>query len=163
MSKLLLWTIVFISANMKEFYFTVERNFEKLVSLATRVLGNSITFILALVLVMYWWVTTLFSSSNMHQNIGDFIFGTTFLSLFIIQKSFNRYSALIHLKVNELISSHETANNSVMDTNQKTEKEIMDLTKEYIDSEQAIKDEIDEENKDDLGNKMTDANTDNQI
>lgn len=140
---------------MKEFYFTVERNFEKLVSLATRILGNSITFILALILVMYWWATTLFSSSNLHQNIGDFIFGTTFLSLFIIQKSFNRYSALIHLKMNELISSHESANNSVMDTNQKTEKEIMDLSREYIEAEEAIDDE--------LTKKMSEANTDNQI
>ncbi len=148
---------------MKEFYFTVERNFEKLVSLATRVLGNSITFILALVLVMYWWVTTLFSSSDMHQNIGDFIFGITFLSLFIIQKSFNRYSALIHLKVNELISSHENANNAVMDTNQKTEKEIMDLSKEYIETEEAIEEEIDEAKKEDLKAKMKEANTDNQI
>lgn len=150
--------IVFISTKMKNFYFTMERNFERLVSLATRVLGNSITFILALVLVMYWWATTLFSSSNMHQNIGDFIFGTTFLSLFIIQKSFNRYSALINLKVNELISSHETANNSVMDTNHKTEKEIMDLTKEYHEMEVAI-DEIDS----DLDAKINEANTDNQI
>ena len=144
---------------MKEFYFSVERNFEKLVSLATRVLGNSITFILALVLVIYWWITTLFSSSNMHQNIGDFIFGTTFLSLFIIQKSFNRYSALIHLKVNELIASHETANNSVMDTNQKTEKEIIDLSKEYFE----LKEEIEVENQDELITKMEEANTDNQI
>lgn len=144
---------------MKEFYFNVERNFEKLVSLATRVLGNSITFILALVLVIYWWITTLFSSSNMHQNIGDFIFGTTFLSLFIIQKSFNRYSALIHLKVNELIASHETANNSVMDTNQKTEKEIIDLSKEYFE----LKEEIEVENQDELIIKMKEANTDNQI
>ena len=144
---------------MKEFYFNVERNFEKLVSLATRVLGNSITFILALVLVIYWWITTLFSSSNMHQNIGDFIFGTTFLSLFIIQKSFNRYSALIHLKVNELIASHETANNSVMDTNQKTEKEIIDLSKEYFE----LKEEIEVENQDELITKMKEANTDNQI
>ena len=144
---------------MKEFYFNVERNFEKLVSLATRVLGNSITFILALVLVIYWWITTLFSSSNMHQNIGDFIFGTTFLSLFIIQKSFNRYSALIHLKVNELIASHETANNSVMDTNQKTEKEIIDLSKEYFE----LKEEIEVENQDELITKMEEANTDNQI
>lgn len=163
MSKLLLSTIVFISANMKEFYFTVERNFEKLVSLATRVLGNSITFILALVLVMYWWITTLFSSSDMHQNIGDFIFGTTFLSLFIIQKSFNRYSALIHLKVNELISSHETANNAVMDTNQKTEKEIMELSKEYIETEEEIEEEIAQAQKEDLNAKMKEANTDNQI
>ena len=144
---------------MKGFYFTVERNFEKLVSLATRVLGNSITFILALVLVMYWWITTLFSSSDIHQNIGDFIFGTTFLSLFIIQKSFNRYSALVHLKMNELISSHENANNSVIDTNQKTEKEIIELSKEYIETEEAIE-EIKEE---ELNNKMNEVNTDNQI
>lgn len=150
--------IVFISAKMKNFYFTMERNFERLVSLATRVLGNSITFILALILVMYWWATTLFSSSNMHQNIGDFIFGTTFLSLFIIQKSFNKYSALINLKVNELISSHETANNSVMDTSQKTEKEIMDLTKEYLETEVAI-----EEANEELNTKIIEANTDNQI
>ena len=136
---------------MKEFYFNVERNFEKLVSLATKILGNSITFILALVLVMYWWITTLFSSSNIHQNIGDFIFGTTFLSLFIIQKSFNKYSALIHLKMNELISSHETANNSVIDTHLKTEHEIIELSKEYIESEE------------DLNNRMNEANTDNQI
>ena len=148
---------------MKEFYFTVERNFEKLVSLATRVLGNSITFILALILVMYWWVTTLFSSSNMHQNIGDFIFGTTFLSLFIIQKSFNRYSALIHLKVNELISSHETANNAVMDTNQKTEKEIMDLAKEYIETEEKIEEAIEMVKDEKLNTEMNEANTDNQI
>jgi low affinity Fe/Cu permease len=148
---------------MKEFYFTVERNFEKLVSLATRVLGNSITFILALILVMYWWVTTLFSSSDMHQNIGDFIFGTTFLSLFIIQKSFNRYSALIHLKVNELISSHETANNAVMDTNQKTEKEIMDLAKEYIETEEKIEEAIEIVKEEKLNHKMDEANTDNQI
>jgi low affinity Fe/Cu permease len=148
---------------MKEFYFTVERNFEKLVSLATRVLGNSITFILALVLVMYWWVTTLFNSSDMHQNIGDFIFGTTFLSLFIIQKSFNKYSALIHLKVNELISSHETANNAVMDTNQKTEKEIMDLAKEYIETEEKIDEAIEIAKDEKLKTKINEANTDNQI
>jgi low affinity Fe/Cu permease len=42
---------------------------------------------------------------------------------------------LIHLKINELISSHEKANNSVMNTNLKTEQEIIDLSKEYIDAE----------------------------
>ena len=126
---------------MKEFYFRVELNFEKLVSLATRVLGNSITFIFALILVIYWWVTTLISSSDMHQNIGDFIFGTTFLSLFIIQKSFNRHTALIHLKMNELISSHETANNAVMDTSDKTEREITKLHEEYIEMIESVEEE----------------------
>ncbi len=132
----------FTLIKMKEFYFRVERNFEKLVSLATRVLGNSITFILALALVLFWWITTLFTSNDLHQNIGDFIFGTTFLSLFIIQKSFNKYSALVHLKMNELISSHETANNSVINTNEKTEKEIIELSKEYIEMEEANDEEL---------------------
>ncbi|MBP6754548.1 MAG: low affinity iron permease family protein [Bacteroidia bacterium] len=120
---------------MKEIYFKMEHHFEKLVSLATSILGNSITFMLACILVFFWWISTLLSSNNLHQNIGDFIFGTTFLSLFIIQKSFNRYSALIHLKINELISSHEKANNLVMITNLKTEQEIIELSKEYIEAE----------------------------
>lgn len=147
--------IVFISTKMKEFYFNVERHFERLVSLATKILGNSITFIVACGLVLFWWITTLLKTNEIHQNIGDFIFGVTFLSLFIIQKSFNRYSALIHLKMNELISSHETANNSVMNTNQKTEKEIMDLSKEYIETEEA--------NEEELNRTMREINIENQV
>ena len=116
-------------------YLKIELIFERLTSIATRILGNSITFIMAFILVVFWWSTNLFTSNNMHQNIGDIIFGTTFLSLFVIQKSFNRYSALIHLKVNELISSHESANNSVMNTGEKTEQEIRELSKEYIGEE----------------------------
>lgn len=147
--------IVFISTKMKEFYFNVERSFEKMVSFVTKVLGNSITFILACILVLFWWITSMLNSNDMHQNIGDFIFGTTFLSLFIIQKSFNRYSALVHLKMNELISSHETANNSVMNTNQKTEKEIMELSKEYIEMEDAADEE--------LNKAMKEINIENQV
>jgi low affinity Fe/Cu permease len=113
-------------------YIKIERIFEKLTSIATKILGNSITFILAFLLVIYWWVTNLFTSKDIHQNIGDIIFGFTFLSLFIIQKSFNRYSAQVHLKMNELISSHEPANNAVMNTSQKTEQEIRELSREYI-------------------------------
>lgn len=118
---------------MKATYLKVERMFERLTSVSTKILGNSITFILALCMVVFWWSTNLFTSKDVHQNIGDVILGITFLSLFIIQKSFNRYSALIHLKMNELISSHETADNSVMHTRKKTEKEIRKLTRGYSD------------------------------
>lgn len=124
-------------------YLKIERIFEKLTLIVTKILGNSITFILAFFMVVFWWSTNLFTSKDSHQNIGDIIFGITFLSLFIIQKSFNRYSALVHLKINELISSHESANNAVMDTSQKTEQEIRDLSKEYI-SEETIEEELDE-------------------
>lgn len=123
---------------MKNAYVHIERSFERLTSIATKVLGNSITFILALILVLFWWTTGLFRGDNWHDNIGDFIFGTTFLCLFIIQKSFNRYSALVHLKMNELISSHEMANNAVMDDSQKTEHEIRKLSEEYIEPEEEV-------------------------
>jgi low affinity Fe/Cu permease len=121
---------------MKKIYIVIERLFELLTLKATKILGNSITFILALCLVFFWWTHSFIVSRNLQDSIGDFIFGTTFLSLFIIQKSFNRYSALMHLKMNELISSNETANNSVMDTSEKTENEIIALSKEYIELEE---------------------------
>ena len=123
---------------------TIEKGFEKVTALATKVLGHTITFVLALGLVLYWWATNLFCSKDWHQNIGDIIFGITFLSLFIIQKSFNRYSALIHLKLNELVSSHKSASNSVLNAHQKTESEIVELAKEYIEEkmEEIIIEEI---------------------
>lgn len=140
---------------MKKAYLNIERRFELLTGFATKVLGNSIIFILAFCLVIYWWATNLFTSNNIHQNIGDIIFGITFLSLFIIQKSFNRYSALVHLKMNELISSHEPANNSVMNTNLKTEQEIREMSKEYI--------EIDDSLEKELDNALKETNIENQI
>lgn len=120
---------------MKTKLLTIEKTFENLTSLATKILGNSFTFLLAFCLVIFWWATNLFTSNDMHQNIGDVIFGITFLSLFIIQKSFNRYSALMHLKLNELVSSNVEASNSVLNTQKKTESEIIELAKEYIDEE----------------------------
>lgn len=83
----------------------------------------------------------------MNQIVGDIIFGTTFLSLFIIQKSFNRFSGSLHLKVNELVSSHEAARNSVINAEVKTEKEITELSKEYAELVEQVKeleDEIEE-------------------
>ncbi len=112
-------------------YSFTEKIFERLVSLVTSILGNSITFILAFCLVLFWWANNLFTTRDVHQIIGDIIFGTTFLSLFIIQKSFNRFSGSLHLKVNELVSSHEPANNSVINAEEKTEREITELSKEY--------------------------------
>ena len=129
---------------MKETYLNIEKAFEKLTSIATKILGNSITFILAFFLVIFWWINNFINNPDIHTVIGDIIFGTTFLSLFIIQKSFNRYSALIHLKMNELISSHETANNSVMNTSEKTEKEIRELSREYIETEEEVEKEMEE-------------------
>lgn len=140
---------------MKNQSLHIEVLFERLTLIVTKVLGSYFAFILALTLVLFWWSTNLFTSDNWHQNIGDIIFGFTFLSLFIIQKSFNRYSALIHLKMNELISSHERAKNTVMNTGNKTEKEIRELSEEYIESDATFEKEV--------NNALNDVNTENQV
>lgn len=140
---------------MKNKSLQIELLFERLTLVVTKVLGSYFAFVLALTLVLFWWSTNLFTSNNWHQNIGDIIFGFTFLSLFIIQKSFNRYSALIHLKMNELISSHERAKNAVMNTGNKTEKEIRELSEEYIESDAKFEKEV--------NIALNDVNTENQV
>ena len=129
-------------------YGFTEKTFERLVSLAPAVLGNSITFIVAVCLVFFWWINNIFTTKDVHQIVGDIIFGTTFLSLFIIQKSFNKFSASLHLKINELVSSHESAKNSVMNAEEKTERELFELSREYtelVGQVKELEDEIEED------------------
>jgi low affinity Fe/Cu permease len=122
----------------------MERGFEKLTSLAIAILGNSITFIIALFTVIYWLGNKRFYMQDIHSCIGDVLLGIAFLSLFIIQKSFNRFSASLHLKVNELIASHEPANNSVINAEEKTEHELTILSKEYAELIELVKENKEE-------------------
>ncbi len=115
---------------MKESYRNIESIFEKVTAYATIILGSSVSFIIALALVTYWLGNTIYTESRQHI-IRDFIHGFTFLSLFIIQKEFNRFSAALHLKVNELVASNASANNAVINVEVKTEHEITERAKEY--------------------------------
>jgi low affinity Fe/Cu permease len=124
---------------MKNIYRHTERGFEKLTSIATAILGNSITFIIALGTVIFWLTNKRFYTQDIHSAIGDVILGVTFLYLFIIQKSFIHFSASLHLKVNELVASHKAASNAVMNAEEKTEEEIAELSKEYTDLAEQIK------------------------
>jgi low affinity Fe/Cu permease len=116
---------------MKNIYRKTEKGFETLASVAMTILGNSITFIIALGTVIFWLCNKKFYTQDIHQSVGDVILGVTFLTLFIIQKSFNRFSGSLHLKVNELVASHEPASNSLINVEEKTEYEITELSKEY--------------------------------
>lgn len=133
---------------MRNIYRHTENGFEKLVSYAIAILGNSVTFIIALCVVIYWLTNKEFYNQNIHACIGDLILSIAFLSLFIIQKSSNRLSGSLHLKLNELIASHEPASNAVINHESKTEHEITKLTKEYAVLEEQIKVEIAEEIED---------------
>ena len=129
---------------MKSLYRHLEKSFEKLASIAIAILGNSVTFIIALCMVIFWLSNKRFYSQDIHYCIGDVILGVAFLSLFIIQKSFNRFSASLHLKVNELVASHEPASNAVIHAEEKTEREINILSKEYAELVDQAKEEREE-------------------
>jgi low affinity Fe/Cu permease len=112
-------------------YHHIEKIFEKITTAATVILGSSITFIVALVMVVFFLSGKPFYSQDIQHILRDVIHSITFLSLFVIQKEFNRFSGALHLKVNELVLSHKTANNSVINAELKTEHEITELAKEY--------------------------------
>ena len=116
---------------MKNLYRQTETIFEKVTALLTAILGSSFTFILALCMVIYFVTNKEFYHQETQHIIRDIIHAVTFLSLFVIQKEFNRFSAALHVKVNELVASHKPANNAVIDIEQKTEHEIIELSKEY--------------------------------
>ena len=128
---------------MKIIYKHSERLFEKIVSIAISILSNSITFIIAFATVLFWLSNKQFATQGIHDSIGDVILGVTFLSLFVIQKSFNRFSSSIHLKMNELVKSHESASNAVINSENKTELEMSELSKEYTELAEQLKDEED--------------------
>ncbi len=122
-----------------DLYRHAERIFERLTAIATIVLGNSMAFIIALGVEIFWLSNKRFYTQDIHYAIGDVILGVTFLSLFIIQKSFNHFSASLHLKINELVASHKPANNAVINAEEKSEAEITELSKEYADLAEKIK------------------------
>lgn len=126
---------------LQRIYLYSEIRFEKLTSIATAILGNSVTFIVALCVVIFWITHNGFWLEDFHHQIGDIILSVTFLSFFIIQKSFNRFSASLHLKINELVSSNETANNAVLNVDKKTELEIIELQKEYNELAEKLKED----------------------
>jgi low affinity Fe/Cu permease len=126
---------------MQKLYRDLENRFERLTSIVTSILGNSVTFILALVTVIFWLTEKEFYNQDLHHCISDVILGITFLSFFMIQKSFNHFSASLHLKLNELVSAHENANNAIINVEHKTEEEIKEIAKEYAEMVQIIEEQ----------------------
>src|SRR4026207_2555579 len=106
---------------MKSAYNKLETIFDRLVNMALKVYGSALTFLLAVIGVIVFLTDQVFYKQSLHDIIRDIVMCITFLSFFIIQKAFNKYTAAIHLKMNELVSSHENANNEVINVENKTE------------------------------------------
>ena len=96
--------------------------------------GTWQTFIFALFLVVVWAVSgPFFKFSDGWQlviNTGTTI--STGLMVFLIQNSQNRDSAAIHLKLDELIRATTEADDIMIDAEDKTDEELLELKRMYL-------------------------------
>lgn len=107
------------------------RFFERFASQATQATGSSTAFLLALLTVIIWLITgPIFGYSDTWQlviNTGTTII--TFLMVFLIQKSQNKDSLAMQIKLNELIAVNRKASNRILNVEDLTEVELHALHK----------------------------------
>jgi len=107
--------------------------FERMSTAITCFTGSSSAFGIALGVVIIWGITgPIFKYSDTWQlviNTGTTII--TFLMVFLIQKSQNKDSKAIQLKLNELIAASRHASNRMVDIEDLTEDELDTLHKYY--------------------------------
>ena len=127
---------------MIKHYQKLDKSFERTTSVFTRILGNPITFIIAVSVVAFWLTNIDYETHTINDIIRDYVYGLSFLTLFIIQKSFNHFSASLNIKINELLISNALANNEILNVEAKTEHEISELKKEYIELANQIKEDL---------------------
>jgi len=107
--------------------------FESFAAKVTRATGSTPAFIVALAAVVIWGATgPIFHYSETWQlviNTGTTII--TFLMVFLIQKSQNKDSLAIQLKLNELVAAHEFASNRLVNVENMSEEELKVIQKYY--------------------------------
>lgn len=114
---------------------TPKRNlFESFSEWATNATGSSVAFILAVAVILTWAIcgpAARYSATwQLMINTGTTII--TFLMVFLIQKAQNKDSKAIHLKLNELIASHEGTSNRMVNIEDLTEKDLDHIHKFYL-------------------------------
>jgi len=99
---------------------------EKFSSVATKAAGSSSAFIIAVAIVVIWGLAGPYFH---YSEIWQMVINTsttiiTFLMVFLIQKSQNKDSLAIQLKLNELIAAHEFASNRLVNAENISEEEL---------------------------------------
>lgn len=107
---------------------------EKLALGCSAFTGTSPAFVIALSLVILWAVSgPFFHYSELWQmviNTATTI--VTFLMVFLIQRAQNKDMISIHAKLNELIAAQEGASNMLVNIEDATEQELLQLKKRFI-------------------------------
>ena len=100
--------------------------FGRFASAVSHVTGRPMTFVICCIVIVAWAVSgPAFHYSDTWQliiNTGTTI--VTFLMVFLIQNTQNRDSAVLHLKLDELIRVSQSARNKLLDLEGLTEEEL---------------------------------------
>jgi len=121
----------------KTTYQRIEQWFESMVGIALKIYGHPFTFVVALLLVIFFLVQSIKNYANLQDLVRDIILSITFLSFFIIQKAVNKTTTAIRIKMNELIASHDKASNDLLTIEEKTESELEELADKHKDIHQS--------------------------
>jgi low affinity Fe/Cu permease len=107
--------------------------FSKFAHQASTLAGHYVTFMTALLLIVIWGVSgPIFDFSDTWQLvINTTTTIITFLMVFLIQNTQNRDALAMHLKLDELIHSIETADDRIIRAEDETDEELADLKRKY--------------------------------
>lgn len=107
--------------------------FEKFSGVIAHYSGSSGAFLVALSIVVTWACTGPFFnySENWQLVINTSTTIITFLMVFLIQKSQNKESISLQIKLNELLAANEKASNRIVGIEDLTEAEMLLLKKFY--------------------------------
>src|SRR6201988_5405814 len=107
--------------------------FTSFANAVSRWTGRAYTFMICIALVIVWALSgPAFGFSDTWQlviNTGTTI--VTFLMVFLIQRTQNKETAAVQLKLNELVASLRGASNRLIDLEDWTEEELVDLHQHY--------------------------------
>ena len=130
---------------MKPTHSTKLNFFESIAQKATYFSGTTVAFIIAVSVILTWILTgPFFHFSDTWQlviNTGTTII--TFLMVFLIQRTQNKDSRALHLKLNELIASLKGPSNRLVDIENLSEGELDTLHRFYHQLAQLAKKEKD--------------------
>jgi low affinity Fe/Cu permease len=107
--------------------------FQKFARTSSRWTGSGAAFGSAVLLILVWGITgPLFHFSDSWQlviNTGTTII--TFLMVFLIQNTQNRDNEALQIKLDELLRATSGCHNAVMDIEELSETELVELKREY--------------------------------
>jgi low affinity Fe/Cu permease len=122
-----------MSRKPKGFVAKVSRGMARFSLAVTEFAGSSWAFSVALGIVLIWGLTgPLFGFSDTWQlviNTGTTI--VTFLMVFLIQRSQNKETRALELKLNELVAAMKGASNHLIDVEDASEEELAALRRHY--------------------------------